>query len=366
MSDKTTPLFEKHQDLGARCAPFAGWQMPIQYKGIIAEHEWTRSSCSVFDICHMGEFMVRGDKAAAGLVSILTASLENMNPGQCRYGFMLNERGGVIDDVVTYRLNEADWMLVVNAGTRAKDLDHLKAGLEAVKGVEIEDVSDRTGKIDVQGPVSLDVLTPHVDPPIVFLGYYTFIKTKFDGMDVIISRTGYTGELGYEIYCDSRDIVKIWKTLIADERVMPAGLGARDTLRLEMGYPLYGHELDEEHTPLEAGLERFLNWDKEFIGKPALLKQKAAKVREQLVCFACESRRSPRHGFELTAEGRRVGKVTSGSFSPSLGQGIGMGYVEEKFSADNTVLDIEGERFSLACRVRPRPFYGNGSARKKF
>ncbi len=359
---KQTPLFQMHKRLGAKFAPFGGWLMPIQYDGIIAEHNWTRQSASLFDICHMGEFLVSGGLSGSGLEKIATFNVSTIPQGSCRYGFMLNDNGGIIDDLIIYRLEEKKYMIVVNAATRGKDFEHIKKNLSS--GATLEDISDNTAKLDLQGPLSQDLLTSFLGPDILGLKYYHFIEMTILNKQAIVSRTGYTGELGFEIYIDADSVPKMWETLLKNEKVKPAGLGARDTLRLEMGLPLYGQDLDEETTPLEAGFDRFIDFNKDFIGKDILLKQREQGLAKRLILFISDTRRSPRHNDKIIVEKKDVGAVTSGSFSPSLGKGIGMGYVENGYDWLGSKIVVKNERTELLAQITDKPFYKSGSARK--
>lgn len=351
---KKTPLYETHVAMGAKMAPFGGWLMPIQYDGILAEHAHTRSESSVFDICHMGEFLIEADPVSSGLDRIVTQSMVSMPAGSCRYGFILNESGGILDDLIVYRLKDNSWMVVVNAATVSGDEKNFLKNLRGK--YSFKNVSDTLGKLDLQGPKSGDVAAKIFGDGVKKLGYYTFGEFSLRGEKCIVSRTGYTGELGYEIYIPAGHVTGLWKLLLEDERVKPAGLGARDTLRLEMGYPLYGQDIDAAHTPLEAGFNKFVDLSKDFIGKKALLKEKKEGLKERLIAFKAGSRRSPRHGFEVFSGLRRIGTVTSGSFSPSLSVGIGMGYVSEdcKIGAKLVVKDSAAE---IPVTVVKRPFY---------
>ena len=327
--------------------------MPIQYQGILAEHLHTRQKVSVFDICHMGEFILQADPVLSGLDRMVTQNIVAMPPGSCRYGFMLNEQAGVRDDLVVYRLDKAKWMLVVNAATASGDYEHLKKNLSGK--YQLENVSEKTAKLDVQGPQSLEVLKNIFGEGLAKLNYYTFSEFIFQKEPCLISRTGYTGELGFEIYISHHGVVKLWEVLLKDTRVLPAGLGCRDTLRLEMGYPLYGQDLDTGHTPLAAGLGKFVDWEKDFIGKESLLKEKINGPQERLICFQADSRRSPRHGYGIFYAGQSVGTVTSGSFSPSLSVGIGMGYVSGNDDM-GTALMVKDAGTEIPVKVLKRPF----------
>lgn len=359
---KSTPLIEEHKRLGAKIAPFGGWAMPIQYDGIISEHNWTRKHVSLFDICHMGEFMLKGDLKNSGLDNIVTMKLDDMPMGGCRYGFLLNNNGGVIDDLIVYKLGVDSWMIVVNAATTSKDEAHFRKHLS--NDSYLKNISDQTAKLDLQGPLSKIVLERLIDRTIGKLTYYTFSNFRLLGEANIISRTGYTGELGYELYISASKVKELWNTLMKDERVRPAGLGARDTLRLEMAYPLYGQDIDETLTPVEAGLERFVDYNKDFIGKAALLAKKASPSYKKMVFFATDSRRAPRHNNTIKVGGRDVGIVTSGSFSPSLSCGIGMGYIEKDLAIKGSDIVISGGA-DIAAKIVDKPFYKHGSAKSE-
>ena len=354
---KTTPLTDEHKRLGAKLAPFGGWLMPIQYAGIIAEHQWTRKEASVFDICHMGEFFIRGDAEKSGLSKIVTFDVKTMPVGTCRYGFALNDAGGVIDDLIIYRIAKEEWMVVTNAATIAGDEAQFRAHL--AKGTDFRNASESMGKLDVQGPKSLGVMKKLIGPGVAELGYYTFRHFNLLGEKIIVSRTGYTGELGYEIYISSGKVEAAWKLLLGETLVKPAGLGARDTLRLEMCYPLYGQDMTAETTPLEAGMKRFVDLSKDFIGKPALLQKKTAR---QFIYFTANSRRAPRHNYRITKDGQDVGVVTSGSFSPSLSVGIGMGYVTAVYPAGTEIVLKEND-VEIPAIVTGKPFYKLGTAK---
>ncbi len=358
---KQTPLMIKHKDLRAKLAPFASWFMPIQYEGIIAEHNWTRESASLFDVCHMGEFLIHANPDKMARETIFTFKFVSMPVGACKYGFILNEEGGIVDDLIAYRLDEDRWMLVVNAATKDKDLVCINSRLSEYAA--IQDISDKTAKLDLQGPASIDVLRPVAGQGITALKYYQFNTFKILGYEAIISRTGYTGELGFEIYIDTSHAIDVWDRILEDKRVKPAGLGARDTLRLEMGYPLHGQDINDNTTPLEAGLDSFVDFSKDFTGNGALLKQRKEGLSRRIISFISDTRRSPRHGDKIYAEQKHVGHVTSGSFSPSLGFGIGMGYIENGYDWVGANILLKNEKGELAARIAERPFYQKGTAR---
>jgi len=357
-----TPLLSSHEKLGARLSAFGGWLMPIQYEGIISEHHWTRQHASVFDICHMGEFFVFGDSNKTNLNKAVTMNLEGMPSGKCSYGFMLNEEGGIIDDLLVYKITPEKWMLVVNAATTDIDAQNLKKHLS--KGTRLENTSSALGKLDLQGPASCEAIQRLFGFQAQDLRYYHFKEAIFLGERVIVSRTGYTGELGYELYVPAAKITEFWNHILTDASVKPAGLGARDTLRLEMGYPLYGQDINKDTTPLEAGLDKFIDFNKDFVGKGALLTQQREKTKKLLVCFISDSRRAPRHNFKIYSGSREVGIVTSGSFSPSLSRGIGMGYVDLDCAKTGTKLALRDTAVEIRATVVDKPFYHEGTARQ--
>jgi len=355
-----TPLSSVHRSMNALMAPFGGWDMPIQYEGIIAEHRACREQAALFDICHMGEFIFQGNLLADGLEDIFTFSVATIPLGRSRYGFLLNEAGGIIDDLIIFRLAEDRVMIVVNAATAPKDFAVIR---DRLRGGTLSDVTEVTGKLDIQGPLSRDIMTRFFGPAVGQIPYFKFITTEVLGAQAIVSRTGYTGELGYEIFLPADKVVELWQLLLSDDRVKPAGLGARDLLRLEVGYSLYGNDLSETITPLEAGLEGFVNFGKEFIGKDALLRQQAAGLSRAKVAFRVGSRRSPRHDYTICSGSETVGIVTSGAFSPMLGCGIGLGFVRPELALVGTPLTICHDRVSMEATACPLPFFGSGSLR---
>lgn len=356
-----TPLIDEHIRLNALMAPFGGWNMPIQYEGILAEHRWCREKAALFDICHMGEFLYRGDIEAGGLEQVFTFSVKSIPVGRSRYGFLLNENGGIIDDLIVFRLDTEEALIVVNAATIANDFAVIRARLGSE--ANFTDISAATGKLDLQGPLSRQILVEKFGPELGQIPYFKFIKTKLLGVEAIVSRTGYTGELGYELFLPAEKTEEFWSLLLADERVKPAGLGARDVLRLEVGYSLYGSDIDETTTPLEAGLAAFVNFDKEFVGREALLKQQRDGIGRLKVAFRGNSRRAPRHHYEICFEGETVGSVTSGVYSPMAGCGIGLGYVDPRVASVGSPLVVRHENISMEATVCELPFYNGGSLR---
>lgn len=358
---KSTPLRAAHEGLKALMAPFGGWLMPIQYAGIIAEHRWCREKAALFDICHMGEFLYKGDIVADGLEGVFTFSVKGIPVGRSRYGFLLNEDGGVIDDLIVFRLAEDEAMIVVNAATTENDLSVIRSRLK--NPAVLTDISSRTGKVDLQGPLSREIMVRYFGPQIQDIPFFKFIRTRILDVDAIVSRTGYTGELGYEIFLSADKVARLWELLLEEPDVSPAGLGARDLLRLEMGYSLYGSDLDEGITPLTAGLSSFVNMEKEFVGKGALQRELSQGSPLAKVAFRVDSRRAPRHHYEILHEGEKVGSVTSGAFSPMLSCGIGLGLVKPSAAALGARLVIRHERVEMEAEVVELPFYTGGSLR---
>ncbi len=354
-----TPLEQEHIALGAKMVGFGGWNMPLQYEGILVEWEYNRKTCSIFDCSHMGEFIIQGDALESGLDRIVTQRISDMPLKTCRYGAMLNAQGGVIDDLIVYRKAPQEWMIVVNASNKSKDAKHFKEQLTAK--ATFKDISFQTAKLDLQGPLSRDILKILV-PDIGKLEYYTFDEFVLLGEKCLISRTGYTGELGYEIYYPWEKAKELWQTILKNDKVNPTGLGVRDVLRIEMCYSLYGHELNENILPLEAGLDTFVDFEKDFIGKEVLLKQKSQGIRRRIGCFSSDSRRSPRAGHKIFDEaGVVIGEVVSGTFSPALQVGIGLGFIEtSQFSSGKKIL-FGDEKNKATANIVKRPFYKNGS-----
>jgi aminomethyltransferase len=334
-----TPLYSLHLEASARMIEFGGWLMPVQYEGIIKEHLETRVNVSLFDICHMGEFICGGSGAEEALSGILTADIKTLKTGRCRYGFILNDKAGIIDDCITYRLNKEKFMIVVNASRIETDYRWIKSHIGS--NVSLTDVSADTGKIDIQGPMSREKAEG-------------LFKKDFRGLsdfDIILSRTGYTGERGFEIYCSNDATVFIWKKLI-EAGVKPAGLGARDTLRLEAGLPLYGHEFTEEITPACSAFGRFAKKEQNFIGKKVL----ASKEPEYfLTGFKLNTRQAARHSNKVFIDNKEAGWVTSGSFAPSLGYSIGLAYIKKNLDSGKFEIDTGKKR--LDAGLCSFPFY---------
>lgn len=363
-SVRRTPFYEFHKAAGAKLVDFAGFEMPVRYTGDVREHQAVRTGVGLFDISHMGEFFVRGDGAAAWLDRMVTNHVGALDVGQALYSPMCRPDGGIVDDLLVYRLPD-QYMVVVNAANMAKDFAWLREHVPA--DVVLEDRSDDTALLAVQGPNALEVLRGHVPDAALELGYYRFTTGPLFGVPATISRTGYTGEDGFELYFDPRHANTVWNGLQDAGRphgLELIGLGARDTLRLEMGYMLYGNDITDTTTPLEAGLGWTVKLAKgDFHGRDVMVKQKAEGLKRKLVGFALEGRRVPRHGMAIHAGGRAVGVVTSGTFSPSLERPIGMGYVETAVAPSGTALEIAAGGTMLPARVTARPFWTRGSHR---
>lgn len=359
-----TPLFEMHRTAGARFVDFGGWEMPVQYTGIQAEHLAARTSAVVFDVSHMGEIEVVGPDAIGAVNALVTNDLEALVDGQAAYTAMCQPDGGIVDDLVVYRFSRAGVLICCNASNRAKDFAWISANItdEAV----VRDVGDAWAQLAVQGPKAVEIVQKLTETPLAEIKRYHFAEGLIAGAPAIISRTGYTGEDGFELYLPAEQGAAVWKALFeaGGESLVPAGLGCRDTLRLEMKYALYGNDIDETTTPLEAGLGWITKLGKgEFIGKSALVAQKAAGVPRRLIAFKMTGRAIPRPGYRvLDAEGEAIGHVTSGTRSPVAKIGIGMAYVKTGAHRSGTPIAIEIRgRTEPALIVRP-PFITPGSA----
>jgi aminomethyltransferase len=357
---KQTPLCAAHEKLGARMVEFASWLMPLQYTGILDEHLAVRGRVGLFDISHMGELWVRGPRALDWLNRMLTNDLARIAPGRAQYTLLCHERGGVIDDLIVYWLEPQKFLLIVNASNAEKDFRWLHAHAES--GVDIEDAGERTGALALQGPRAADVLERLARGAAQRIGHFCVEPLTIGGVGVFAARTGYTGEDGFEFVCAAADTEKLWSAVLtagAPFGIKPCGLGARDTLRLEMCYPLHGHELTEETTPLEAGLGMFVALDKpQFLGRETLVRQKQHGVARRLVAFRITGKTPPpRAGYGIFQGGKRVGAVTSGSLSPSLGVGIGLGYVEPDAARVGGEIGVEIRGNFFAATVERRPLY---------
>jgi aminomethyltransferase len=357
---KNTALTHKHIELGAKMVPFAGYNMPVQYAGINAEHETVRKGVGVFDVSHMGEFILKGDKALDLIQRVTSNDASKLYDGKVQYSCLPNENGGIVDDLLVYRIDEKTYLLVVNASNIEKDWDWISK--YNTEGVEMKNISDKTSLLAVQGPKAAEALQSLTDIDLGSMEYYTFKKGKFAGVDnVLLSATGYTGAGGFEIYVENDKAEHVWDAVFkAGEPfgIKPIGLGARDTLRLEMGFCLYGNDIDDTTSPLEAGLGWVTKFTKEFTNSAALQQQKQEGVKKKLVGFEMIDRGIPRHDYEIVdADGNVIGKVTSGTQSPSLQKAIGMGYVNNAFAKEGTEIFIKIRDNKVKAQVVKPPFY---------
>lgn len=359
---KNTPFTNKHIALGAKMAEFAGYNMPISYSGINDEHAAVRKNAGIFDVSHMGEFMLKGENALDLIQRVTSNDASKINNGQAQYSCLPNKEGGIVDDLIVYCVEQnKTYMLVVNASNIEKDWNWISQF--NTKGVEMHNISEKTCLLAIQGPNATKILQPLVDTDIMNLKYYTFTKGKFAGVDnVIVSATGYTGSGGVEIYFEDKDgaAEKIWDAIFEagkPQGLQPIGLGARDTLRLEMGYCLYGNDIDDTTTPLEGGLGWITKFTKEFTAKDILEKQKAAGVTRKLVGFEMIDRGIPRHDYLIKDEaGNTIGKVTSGTQAPSLGKAIGLGYVAAGFGGLDNDIFIDIRNTLVKAKIVKAPF----------
>ena len=339
-----TPLYERHVALGARMVPFAGWEMPVQYDGVIQEHRAVRTDAGVFDVSHMGEIEVEGPRAHELLQGLLSNDLDRIGAGEAQYTLLTNERGGIVDDLIAYRLDDFRYLLVVNASNRDADYAWLKE--REITGSDVRDVSDEYALLAVQGPRALERLGLDAGTP------FTFEQAEIDGVEVMVNRTGYTGEAGCELLCPAADAVRLWDTVLARD-VVPCGLGARDTLRLEVCYPLHGNDISPETDAISAGLGWTCALAKEFTGVEELRRIREAGPERKLVAFVMTERAIPRQGMPIAGGG----EVTSGSHSPMLDVGIGMGYVPAAVASPGTDLTIDVRGKPRGARIVPKPIY---------
>jgi aminomethyltransferase len=359
-----TPLHDVHLSLGAKMVPFAGFDMPVQYpSGITAEHKSVRDSVALFDVSHMGEFMVRGPQAIDFINYVTTNDVAALSVGQAQYSTILNEKGTIVDDCLVYRFPD-HLMMVVNASNKDKDLAHISAYMDRFD-CSIEDVSDNIALLALQGPRAQEVMARYTNVNLDDIAYYHFMVATVAGVPgVILSRTGYTGEDGFELYFDASRAVEIWTAIMGDGSVVPAGLGARDTLRLEMGMALYGNDIDDTTTPYEAGLGWLVKLKKgDFVGKPALERQKAEGIPRKLIGFTMPDRAFPRHGYAVSCAGAPSGEVRSGTMSPTLGIAIGTAYLPFDMAKEGTEFEVEIRGKRLPAVVQKMPFYKNASHR---
>jgi aminomethyltransferase len=358
---KKTPLYEKHVDLKAKIIDFGGWAMPVQYTSVIDEHNTTRAQATLFDICHMGEIEVKGPQALNLLQVALTRDLSGQKTGQVKLSALLNDKGGIIDDLTVYKMAEDFYMLVTNATTREPDFQRISSILDNKNfDCKLSDVSDKTGKLDLQGPCAEAILQPLTETDLKSIRFYSFIESKVAGIPALISRSGYTGEDGFEIYAAEGKIGFIWDKLMAAgaaNGLKPAGLGARDTLRLEAGMMLNGQDITEDISPLEVTYSWLVDWNKDFAGKAALATIRDYGIQKKLVGLMMTGRGMARHGYKVMSDSREIGEVTSGTFSPTLNKAIGLAFVDIEFAAPDTKVSIAIRDTVSPAIVVKLPFY---------
>lgn len=370
---KTTPFTRYHRENGARMVEFAGYEMPVEFTGINDEHMAVRQRAGVFDVSHMGEIWVKGPRAEEFLRYVLTNDVRQLYDGKVQYSCLPNGRGGIVDDILVYRLDVETYLLVVNAANVEKDWKHLTewgARFGMIPGKELYNASDEIAQLAIQGPEAMRIVQQLCPEPVVQMPYYTFMKTEVAGIpNAILSATGYTGAGGCEIYVANQDADRLWNALWSVGNgcgLKNIGLGARDTLRLEMGFCLYGNDIDDATSPIEAGLGWITRFsaDRDFIDKPLLERQKQGGTSRSLVGFELTERGIPRHGYPLTdPEGREIGVVTSGTMSPVLKKGIGMGYVAVPYAAEGLQIAVTIRGRAIPARVVKRPFIHEDSAK---
>ncbi len=357
---KRTPLYEEHLKLGAKMVPFGGWDMPVQYSNVIEEHLATRNNVGIFDICHMGEYLFTGPKALEFLQKMVTNDISVLEDEQACYNCLCYENGTVVDDLFVYKLKENEYFIVVNAGTIEKDFNWFMK--HKIDGVNLKNISDDIAKIDIQGPKAREVVQKLTDFDLNKIKRFFCGKIKLKGIDedVLISRTGYTGEDGFEVFFPPKYAPFLWNGFLEAGKEMgikPCGLGARDTLRVEACYSLYGHELNESITPIEAGLGFIVKFGKDFIGKKILQKQKQEGTEKKLICFEMAERAVPREHYPIFCNGYEAGFVSSGTFSPLFKKGVGMGFVRPELSDAGNGISIEIRGKDYKAVVVDRPIY---------
>lgn len=356
---KNTALADLHVSLGAKMVPFAGFNMPVQYSGINDEHETVRNAVGVFDVSHMGEFILKGEKALDLIQKVSSNDASKLYDGKVQYAYLPNENGGIVDDFLTYKLDDQTYLLVVNASNIEKDWNWISKF--NTFGVDMKDISDKTSLLAIQGPKAAEALQSLTDIELASMEYYTFQKGTFAGVEnVIVSATGYTGAGGFEIYVANEDVKKVWDAIFtagAPFGIKPIGLGARDTLRLEMGFCLYGNDIDDTTSPLEAGLGWVTKFTKEFVNSENLKSEKEAGTPKKLVGFEMIDRGIPRHDYEIVdVDGNIIGRVTSGTQSPTLKKSVGLGYVNNAFTKEGTDIYINIRNQKIKAIVKKPPF----------
>jgi len=358
---KTTALTETHIALGAKMVPFAGYNMPVSYEGVNVEHETVRKGVGVFDVSHMGEFLIEGSKALELVQKVSSNDASKLTVGKAQYSCMPNENGGIVDDLIVYRVKEETYLLVVNASNIEKDWTHIAKYNNAI-GAEMRNISDGFSLLAIQGPKAVEAMQSLSSHDLSAIKFYNFVVGDFAGIEhVIISATGYTGSGGFEIYCKNSEVQQIWDKVFeagADFGIKPIGLAARDTLRLEMGYCLYGNDIDDTTSPFEAGLGWITKFTKDFVNSEALEDEKRRTPERKLVGFELDEKGIPRHGYDIVdSQGKKIGEVTSGTMSPSMGKGIGLGYVPTVFADVGSKIHIQIRKNRVPATVVKPPFY---------
>lgn len=360
---KETALTKKHIDLGAKMVPFAGYNMPVQYEGLKVEHQTVREVVGVFDVSHMGEFFIEGPKALDLIQKISSNDASKLVPGKAQYSCMTNDKGGIVDDLIIYMIADEQYLLVVNASNIEKDWNWIQQHNHV--GAKMTNASDEYSLLAIQGPKAAESMQSLTSVNLKEIKFYSFAIDQFAGCeDVIISATGYTGSGGFEVYIKNKDAEKVWDAVLAagaDYGIQPIGLGARDTLRLEMGYCLYGNDIDDTTSPLEAGLGWITKFTKDFVNADFLKQQKEEGVKRKLVAFELMDKGIPRQGYSIVdAKGNIIGKVTSGTMSPSLNKAIGLGYVPTDLAVEGSEIFVQIRNKNLAAKVVKLPFYKKG------
>ncbi|MFH1588668.1 MAG: glycine cleavage system aminomethyltransferase GcvT [Candidatus Diapherotrites archaeon] len=361
MELKNTPLVEEHKKLGATLVDFGGWNMPVQYTNVIEEHNITRNNAGLFDISHMGEIFVEGKQAVELLQKTMSRDISKIKEGKMVLAVICNNNGGILDDLTIYKFNEEKFMLVVNASNELKDFEWIKKtqkeqGFDAI----VSNKSSEFAKLDFQGPKSQEILQKITNFDLNEIGFYEFKEGLVDGIKAIISRSGYTGEQGFELYFDWNSAPQIWNKILElgkNEGIKAIGLGARDTLRLECAMNLYGHEMDESKSPIQCRYGWVVNYDKEFIGKKAILKQKEEGIKEKLAGFELIDRGIARHGYKLFKNREEIGVVTSGTLSPTLKKALGLCYIKSDFAQIDTEFEVEIREKKYKAKIVKLPFY---------
>ena len=354
---RRTPLFDRHAELGAKMVPFAGYEMPIQYEGIVAEHRAVRNNAGLFDLSHMGEFFFKGRGAGATLDRLVSSDIAGLTVGQARYGLLTNERGTIVDDVIVYRVSDGEYMMVVNAANIAKDRAHVLAHLG--EDVALDDRSYATALVAIQGPHAADILSAQTDADVRSLPSFGVTQGRVTGARATVARTGYTGEDGFEVFVPNADAAKVWNALLGAGRengIKPIGLGARDTLRLEARFSLYGNDIDETTDPIEAGLGWTCKLDKEFTGRDVIAAKKAEGPKRRIAGLVIDGGVA-RHGHEVTQDGQVVGHVTSGTYGPTVEKNIALAYVPTSLSKVGTALGVRIRGKDVPATVVKTPFY---------